>query len=375
MKKPQSRLKNRNYPTIQAFIHDVETIFSNAQFYNEEGSQIWKDSNHMSEHFKTLMQDEPPEFHSRPRNRDQQQTQSQGKHEDVSAGSAGGRIKLKMESGQGEGDMSLDHPHVSYNLGQGGIENIAFADEFDDEDLVEPDDGEEDGDVEQQKQQHSTNQEQATINPSSQQKQPRGSSNLLLQGASPYLQPSQAHSATSQPLASTPRDVLSPPLSSAAQSQTGLQPPSQKLLPKNLAGVSKPKTLSRLSIGEVIQIKSFAVSLHTSSSTTPPLRHLLCNTIVRQHTLQCSRDVERIDIIPNLGNRVPASPPPPGKELKITMRPQHTVADTPCSTEEKAEGAGKLKWLTKPATGLNVVEVSTADGREVYRLFINKNTL
>lgn len=40
----QSRLKNRNYPTIQKFVDDVNAIFDNAMYYNEEHSQVWEDA-------------------------------------------------------------------------------------------------------------------------------------------------------------------------------------------------------------------------------------------------------------------------------------------------------------------------------------------
>lgn len=43
----QSRLKNRNYPSLEAFKHDVNSIFENAMYYNEDGSQIWEDAKTM----------------------------------------------------------------------------------------------------------------------------------------------------------------------------------------------------------------------------------------------------------------------------------------------------------------------------------------
>lgn len=43
----QSRLKNRNYQTIEKFRDDVNLIFDNAQTYNEENSVIWQDAQDM----------------------------------------------------------------------------------------------------------------------------------------------------------------------------------------------------------------------------------------------------------------------------------------------------------------------------------------
>ena len=317
----------------------MQTIFSNAQFYNEEGSQVWKDSAVLSEHFTELMKEEPPEFHVRPRNKDQQQTQSQTKQEDGGFGS--GRIKLKVDAHAGD-SRPLDS-QISYSLGQGGIENIAFADEFDDEDVVRAvEDDERDAEAKGQA-------EEDMAKPQARQ------SRAPLPRVSPHAAPNST----------TADDMLSLQLSNATQS--GVKYPA-----KTSGGLLKPKTLSRLSVGQLPLIKSFAVSLvHSAASPLPPqLQHVLPNTVVRQHTLLCSREVERIDIIPYLSSS-PASPAS-GKDLRIAMRPQHTVADLPCSSNERAAGAGKVKWLTRPAAGLNVFEISTADAKEVYRLFINK---
>ena len=44
LRNQQSRLKNRNYPTIQKFVDDVNAIFDNAMYYNEDQSQVWSDA-------------------------------------------------------------------------------------------------------------------------------------------------------------------------------------------------------------------------------------------------------------------------------------------------------------------------------------------
>lgn len=51
----QSRLKNRNYQTIEKFKDDVNLIFENAQLYNEDGSQIWQDAQQMRVSFIDLL--------------------------------------------------------------------------------------------------------------------------------------------------------------------------------------------------------------------------------------------------------------------------------------------------------------------------------
>jgi hypothetical protein len=51
----RSRLKNRNYQTIEKFKDDVNLIFDNAQFYNEEGSIIWQDAKEMKDYFNKLL--------------------------------------------------------------------------------------------------------------------------------------------------------------------------------------------------------------------------------------------------------------------------------------------------------------------------------
>ena len=43
----QEKVKKKQYANQQAFMADVNTIFSNAKYYNMDGSRIWKDATYL----------------------------------------------------------------------------------------------------------------------------------------------------------------------------------------------------------------------------------------------------------------------------------------------------------------------------------------
>ncbi|ORY79296.1 hypothetical protein BCR35DRAFT_352732 [Leucosporidium creatinivorum] len=57
-----TKVTKRAYTSVQQFIDDVNLIFANAQFFNEESSRIWTDARVMQIHFAEVMKEVPPTF-------------------------------------------------------------------------------------------------------------------------------------------------------------------------------------------------------------------------------------------------------------------------------------------------------------------------
>ncbi|GAA6037912.1 hypothetical protein JCM8097_009487 [Rhodosporidiobolus ruineniae] len=58
----QSRITKRGYSDVNRFIADVQTIFSNAFYYNEEASLVWQDAAKLKKHFERSMNEPTPDF-------------------------------------------------------------------------------------------------------------------------------------------------------------------------------------------------------------------------------------------------------------------------------------------------------------------------
>lgn len=253
---------------------------------------------------------------------------------------------------------------VTLHMGQhGAIENIAFADEWDDEAPVVQEDTIMDVDVKPE-----------------------------VEG--PERLPSQQAQAAPSPSLEQQKTSSQPAL--LQQQQQPLQPQPQ---PQPQMRV---KVLSRLpSAAEPAAIAAFRVELVFSSSTASASASasafsstvaVLRNDAVRQHALSVPGAVERVDILPLLLRQ-----PTTAGALKIQMRPAHSVAEVPVEDEERRSSAAdaasppkqeakqdgregeryeaaQVKWMTRPAVGLNVYEIlNTDEGKSgLYRLFVNK---
>ncbi|GAA5868640.1 hypothetical protein JCM8547_003764 [Rhodosporidiobolus lusitaniae] len=58
----KGRINKLAYPTVQRFMDDVNQIFENAMFYNQEESIIWQDAALMKVKFAEIMREIPPDF-------------------------------------------------------------------------------------------------------------------------------------------------------------------------------------------------------------------------------------------------------------------------------------------------------------------------
>jgi hypothetical protein len=56
----QSRLRSKMYTTVTQFTREVNLIFSNAKYYNEDRSRIWLDALALERYFALIMQEAPP---------------------------------------------------------------------------------------------------------------------------------------------------------------------------------------------------------------------------------------------------------------------------------------------------------------------------
>lgn len=369
------------------------------------------------------MKEPAPEFHVRPRNKEQQAVSAQyaAMQQQGGPGQAyNNTMNLQLNVGSNDvpgRDGSYDPAgQITLQMGnQGGIENIAFADEWDDSAIIDDDDdeGEEDeADGTQGQQGGNTSdirvedlsrtgmmqidqpvgimkeESRSPVHPSlSQQQQnipvpgfPSSSQQLAPSGQTNPAPPqiSVSPNLQAQLSAKSPASVIDPSLFSV-NGQSGSEPHGSQLSPHLVASASsssassasKPRVLSQLAIGQSPYIQSFLITFSSTSPAVSPsprsIQHVLSNSTVRQHTLSCPKSVDRIYIVPRFSSTDSATAQgTSAHSLKIAMRPQHTVAEAPESRPEAT------RWLARPMQGLNVLEIGTPDGTEFYRIFIQK---
>lgn len=349
---------------MQAFIQDVNAVFNNAQYYNEEGSQVWQDARNLQETFADLMKeaDNPPEFFMRPRKINgpagdgtdgaPQRSVSPDKENQPSS-----RLRAKAENHQGNRTTDLGGG-ITLSMGPDGIKNIAFSDAFDDPGAVSSGrlgSGPSSDPADTTFLRHSRSDDMAIDSKPSRFLPPPGVGDTRVPSPiPPHLQPH-------------PSGKLSPAAQIGATSGTPVP------LAAPVRTGPKAKILSRLvKQGQTSLVARFEVTLaRPSSSLQPSIEHILPNTIICQHTVSCPRDIERIDVVPFLTDSQ--------KDIKlnVTVRPHQimTLADAPTSDDQRALGASKTKWHLRPAAGLQVLEISTPGNEEVYRLFVQKEAV
>lgn len=319
------------------------------------------------------MKEPAPDFLVRPRNKDQQAVSSQYASLQQQGGPGQQYNNLRLNIGGPGGQNAANAAgrdstgQITLQMGQhGGIENIAFADEWDDSALMMEQDDEEE-------------EEQAAVN-----------------GPAPVAGPISAGGASGQQPPRTLEDIPVPQAGQPAQAQPLAMPtlghglsvqgpsttvPFAKGASPILSSVSpgpRQRVISQLVAGQTPYVRSFTVVLASSSASNAmangsdtsseraSIQHVLHNSQVRQHTLVCPKAVDRIDIIPQLSTSGQADIDTL-QQLRVTMRPQHSIAEAPGALDSASQ-----HWLARPAPGLNVIEISTADSAETYRLFVNK---
>ena len=333
----QARLKNRNYNTIESFNEDVERIFENAQYYNEEGSQVHNDAEALRKIFRELMSEEPPEFFYRQRKRPDAIIAEEGQRSESPDKDPGSRLRIKLDQ-QNSGLAG-----ITVSMGRGGIENIAFADSFDDaEDLGAA-------------KLEDTDANTAFANAAA------ARSRLQQQHANQHVNPVQVppHLQAAPAIKPTPAPQ---PVAPANIPVNNIPVPIQRQAPRT-------KAMSRMvQLHERPALSKFTVMLSRNDDSAP-VEYVLPNSIVRQHAIHCSADIERIDITPYLGSMKPSEQ----NHIMAHIRPFQTSANERTSPDEQSEGAADYKWLLRPASGLCTVEFSIRNGQEIYRLFIHKD--
>ena len=317
------------------------------------------------------MKEPAPDFLVRPRNKDQQAVSSQYAtlQQQGGPGQQSNNLRLNIGGSGGQNAANVaghdSTGQITLQMGQhGGIENIAFADEWDDSALMM----EQDDDEEEEK--------AAASGPAAGPASTGGvSAHQPPQKVEDIPVPQPGQPPQSQALA---MPTLGPGLSVQSPSTTV---PFAKGASPILSSVSpgpRQRVISQLVAGQTPYVRSFTVVLASASASAimangsdgsserASIQHVLHNSQVRQHTLVCPKAVDRIDIIPQLSTSDQADIETL-QQLRVTMRPQHSIAEAPGSL-----GSASQHWLARPAPGLNVIEISTADGAETYRLFVNK---
>jgi hypothetical protein len=257
-------------------------------------------------------------------------------------------------------------------MGQhGAIENIAFADEWDDEAPLEQQQEQGDGmqiDEHVKREDNNQDEKSRTSLPSAQMPQQQTT-------AGPAQDAQPAAAAASAPSQERPK-ARRPSSSAQPAAAVQQQQPRVRVL-ATLPSPSSPATISSFLIELVYSSPSSPLDA-SSSSFLPVLR----NCSIRQHAITVSGAVERIHILPcfaNHGNRDTAN-------LKIQMRPAHSVAEVESDDNDGKQVEGqmqantgkevqaRIKWITRPVTGLNTYEIlNTEEKNGLYRIFVNKS--
>lgn len=351
----------------------------------------------LQDYFKTIMAEEPPEFFQRPRNTSQQATSGRPEF-------GGDQPKLKYGSGSG----TNSYGPVSDLSGAGGsgfpsmplqnaYDSVTFG-EFDDVDAE--DENQEDAHVQQAEKDvavpsYSVADDSMSMQIDHPQPKPQipasaSTSQQIFVQPQPPQQMMQSHYLTGQypgqhtqgSLSTSPQPHMQP----SGYQQTQLQQPiplqsqyipipqpgnmlAPGMVPKQSASPvpqgRTPKLVARLvEAAKPPRISSFAISLSGGTVKKPLLRHQLANSLVRQHTLTLSREVDNVEIVPLYSTGGAAA-------TRAAIRPQQLIMEGITSDEERARGAMERKWIIKPSRGLTVFEMTVGDD-EVYRLFLSK---
>ncbi|EGU13514.1 Methionine aminopeptidase [Rhodotorula toruloides ATCC 204091] len=403
----RSRLNKRSYHGVQHFVDDVNMIFSNAMFYNEEGSRIWKDALFLQQHFAEVMSEQPPSF-------------------------------TLLRKRQVDQDIPTTTPQppqppARRRRQSSAIPTTTMSPEAGNEQAYEPDEDEEMDDDESR---------QGSVAPVGivDPLRPKVEDIPL---ADPYALPGipvNALSAPAYPPQASPTlptglpalpsfDATANSLMGLASSSSGIfgahdvamaSPasyganghPSPAASNGTLAPVSRLVARAPLA-GEVPLVSRFEVTLVTSSPSKQSIRKtvILDNSSVRQHSLSVPFSTERVELAPVFRRSpgAPASPTSKGKgkavenglgldangyeptpQVTVTARPSGATI-SPVADLPPAPGAGDLsvhspassatRYALVPRKGLNVVEVvarpavaiaGEEGGEEVYRLFVTK---
>lgn len=406
----RSRLKNRNYPTITHFLNDVNSIFSNAQFYNEEGSAIYNDSQTLQANFKEIMdREEPPEFFVRPQNR-----------KDREGREIPNDRSMDLDGSPGTGDGTPGgHRASSANLvpdasfaaalaEKNAMDDFKFVDTFDE---VAPSDTTQTSTAQTPASNHiqstagdGVKTETSDALPDAKRMEVDSAQNpqSVSQGAGlqvasgisaqfndvfsshapqPQEQPPQFDMRPSSTFddihallakADTPPVTLSSPAPQDA-------PPENTAPPAAPAAVApKAKPLAVSSLLQPPSFLSFVLTLYTSDPS-PVMQLTLSNAVVKQHTMHLPLAVERVDLVIYTSSSPQQSFH--AQDLdgpKVSMRPLHTVAEQPLAMD----GAGQIqqkdatplpkKWLIRPSRGLSTLEIETKE-QERYRIWLVKS--
>ncbi|GAA6019406.1 hypothetical protein JCM10207_001375 [Rhodosporidiobolus poonsookiae] len=363
----EGRVSKRFYTTVQQFVDEVNLIFDNAMFFNDESSRIWHDAATLKEHFAEIMRETPPDFG----------TSSKG----VSRrrADAGRRGSSSYPDGGDDGDDGSDYgsqygsqpPGPQFDLPAAPSDPFAVASHL------------------------------ASASPS-----------LASAGASPLISTGYTPTLSTLPLPDASNPLLD--LAALADVSSGITPRyEQSASPVMLNGTSRtasrapsqdafyPRLVAKLpSIGEVPLISGFDIT--STPSSLPPIH--LDNTSIRQHSFSVPFSTERLEFAPIYRYDPSASANGKGKaaasnghgsgltgplpSIIIRAKPASLVFE-PVTGIPAEHGVGSgvdpvaapgVRYALTPRAGLSVVEfvvrpAGTMEGdpsEEVYRCFITK---
>ncbi|GAA5821238.1 hypothetical protein JCM11251_004525 [Rhodosporidiobolus azoricus] len=341
-----SRINKRAYSTVEKFVEDVNTIFSNAFEYNEDTSLVCHDAAALRTYFAQIMQEPPPIEASARRPAAPKRSQ---------------RSSSALPVGEEDDFEADDSYHSPY-----GASPAAGS--------------------------------------------PAMVSNGYTPTTTTIGLPSLAAIPEAGALAANPLAALASLAGSAAlngapgASALGVRPLASRVASD---GVVYPRTVVKLpSVGEVSLVTSFDLTFHSSSSSSPEtslpsISHLDTSTI-RQHSVALPVSIERITFTPIFRSSANFLPNGKGKGTAssaangvLDAEPTVTTRIRPSSVSVQEivvpSSSGETVSTTKrafalaPGRGLNVVEFVVkpahadlsvsgdgAVGEEVYRVFLTK---
>lgn len=245
------------------------------------------------ERFAELMREPAPEFHVRPRNKDQQLTSAQD-------------MRFHPEGAQGQGQITL---HMGSH---GAIENIAFADEWDDE--------------------------------------------------APF--PHEAEAEEEAEEEQKPQPAPAPAPVPAAVPQARAKPPPQQV----------PRILSRLpSASAPALISAFSLSLVPSGSTVLLANDRTRQHALTIPGAVERIDITPLLLRPQAAAAAGALKIQMRPAHSVAEVPNEQSQEKE-EKEEAKEAEAEIRWLTRPQVGLNTYEIlNTQEGMNgLYRIFVTK---
>ncbi|GJN87382.1 hypothetical protein Rhopal_000331-T1 [Rhodotorula paludigena] len=111
----RSRIVKQSYRTVDQFERDINTIFANAMWYNQDTSRIWKDALVLKNHFAEVMKEAPPDFGTAP------SRPSAGKRRSDAGEGAPGRARSRRQSSTAA--MSVEPEEDLYVDDDGGSDD------------------------------------------------------------------------------------------------------------------------------------------------------------------------------------------------------------------------------------------------------------